>query len=155
VGIIQSNSGDSLKLLIPSLYLNNKSGLNNFKESVTIQNQQETVRGNRGSKTARLSLPPRTGERNINVVKEQRVDGCRYFKFKYLRCSLMSDESRYIINNPSKQFNINNSKASFSTSIDKNNLSLTKLNPWFITGFSDAESSFTVTISPDIRSKLK
>lgn len=29
------------------------------------------------------------------------------------------------------------------------------LDPWFITGFSDAESSFTISISPDNRSNLK
>ena len=35
------------------------------------------------------------------------------------------------------------------------NINISKFNPWFITGFCDGESSFTVSVYPDSKSKLK
>jgi hypothetical protein len=69
----------------------------------------ENKMGNRGSKSA------------IYAVKEQRVDGSKYIKYKpmYLRSTLMGGESRYPIKYPSKQLNI----SPFSTLINKENLS--------------------------------
>jgi hypothetical protein len=123
VGNIQSNSGNPLKLLVPSLYLNkNISGFNYFKDSVTIQKTLETIMGDRGSK---LDTPL---IRSFSI-KEQREDDSRYLENKYLRSSLMGSESRYLINYLSKQFKNKIRKASFSTSIVKSNLSLTKLDP--------------------------
>ena len=165
-----SNSGEVLKLLIPNYILNSMSGWTNYSGKVTSQKMSENEMGNRGSKS----------ETKMISVKEQRVDGSRYKRsnlkfnkslyytttilskskngvFKYnpmrLRCTLMNCESNYHVKIPSKQLNIKK----ISTLINKENLSngTSILNPWFITGFSDAEGSFSITISPDIRSNLK
>jgi len=58
----------------------------------------------------------------------------------------MGFERNYQINNPSKQINLN--KRNYSTLVQKS-----KLNPWFVTGFSDAEASFGVSIYIDKRIK--
>ena len=87
----------------------------------------------RGSKSDNLS------------VKEQRVDGHRCVNLTHLRYTLMGFEINYQIKILSNQ--INTLRRSY-TSISKNllyNLS-NNLNPWFLTGFSDAESNFTVRI---------
>lgn len=72
-------------------------------------------------------------------VKEQRTDGNWYLSKRYLRYVLMDFERSYQVRFPSKQLN----KLSFST------VSGTKpqLNPYFITGFCDGESSFQVSIT--------
>ena len=125
VGIILSNSGDTLKLLIPSYSWKAVSGWSNYSGMVTSQKIIKNEMGNRGSKSV------------LYAVKEQRVNGSRYIKCLplYLRCTLMGGESRYQIKNPSKQLNI----SPFSTLINKEILSnsTSNLDPWFITGFSD------------------
>lgn len=61
----------------------------------------------------------------------------------------MGFERNYQIKIPSNQLN----KKYYSTlSIMSNNQ---KLNPWFITGFADAEGCFSIAILPNIKSKLK
>jgi hypothetical protein len=93
---------------------------------------QETEKGYRGSKSEILQTqsPKRVS------VKEQRVDGsCFGYKPK-LRCTLMGGASYYQINYPSKQF-----KSSFSTLHSDINI---QLNPSWVTGFTDAEGTFTV-----------
>jgi hypothetical protein len=74
-----SNSGDTLKLLIPSYKWKSISGQNNYLGMVTSQKMSENEMGYRGSKS------------ETNSVKEQRVDGsyCKIFKFKQLRYTLM------------------------------------------------------------------
>ena len=57
----------------------------------------------------------------------------------------MGCESNYQVKVPSKQLIRN-----FSTIKNPSNL-----NPWFLTGFSDAESSFVISIYRDEKSKLK
>ena len=93
----------------------------------------EKEMGYRGSKS----------DRKISV-KEQRVDG-RWYGFirPYLRCTLMGFERNYQIKNQSKQINIIRSYTSIANHV--HNLTK-KLNPWFITGFSDAEGNFTIRI---------
>ena len=61
----------------------------------------------------------------------------------------MDFERNYQIKIPSKQLN----KHYYST-LAKTNLNH-KLNPWFITGFTDAEGCFSFGIKPDANSKLK
>ena len=91
----------------------------------------ETEMGNRGSKSEIQHPNP-----NIISVKEQRVDGS-YCGYKpKLRFTLMDCESSYQINNPSKQF-----KSFFSTLHSDINV---QLNPSWVTGFTDAEGTFTV-----------
>ena len=63
-----SNSGDALKLLVPSHVRKYMSGWSNYPCTVTSQKMLETKMGYRGSKSV------------YTTVKEQRVDGsyCRY-----------------------------------------------------------------------------
>ena len=90
----------------------------------------ETEMGNRGSKSEIQHPSP-----NRISVKEQRVDGSWFLNInKNLRCTLMGFERSYQINNPSKQF-----KSYFSTLQSDINVQLNR-----VTGFTDAEGTFTV-----------
>ena len=133
-----SNSGDALKLLIPSYSRKAISGQNNYLGMVTSQEMNESEMGYRGSKSEFL----------MNSVKEQRVDGSwsnYLLNNSFLRYTLMGGESRYQVKIPSKQLNIKK----FSTL----NSSL-PINPWFITGLIDAEGSFSVIIDKNKSRKL-
>lgn len=72
-------------------------------------------------------------------VKEQRVDGGYCIKPMQLRCTLMGFERNYQIKIPSNQLNKQYYSTSFASKSSLNN----KLNPWFITGFADAEGCFS------------
>jgi hypothetical protein len=97
-----SNSGDTLKLLIPSYWLIPVSGWSNYPCMVISQKMSENEMGYRGSKSEFLLPQP------IEIsVKEQRVDGS-YFgsvSIPRLRCTLTGGESRYHIKFPSKLLN--------------------------------------------------
>ena len=80
----------------------------------------ESEMGYRGSKS----------ELEIGSVKEQRVDGSCFGISPKLRYTLMGGESRYQIKIPSKQLK---NKRNFCMA----QVHLTKLDPWFITGFCD------------------
>jgi hypothetical protein len=130
-----SNSGDSLKLIVPSCIRKYICGQNNYLGMVTSYMMMETEMGYRGSKSSLFkynSQPVSKGK----GVKEQRVDGswC-FFKMKYLRCTLTGFERSYQVKIPSKQL----FKRSYSTDGKT-------LNPNFVTGFTDAEGSFTISI---------
>jgi LAGLIDADG endonuclease len=77
------------------------------------------------------------------VVKEQRVDGSRCFDIKHLRYTLMGFERNYQVKIPSKQI-IN--KRLYSSIVERSSRNKCSLNPWFITGFLDAEGSFMVIV---------
>jgi hypothetical protein len=96
----------------------------------------------RGSKSADLL--------NNVAVKEQRVDGSFCIKRKpmQIRCTLMEIERNYLIKILSSQLQLN--KKYFSTL--KQNL---KLHPWFLTGFVDAEGTFSISIQKDKEYKIK
>ena len=101
----------------------------------------ENEMGYRGSKS----------KSNKYFVKEQRVDGswdsnATRSILKSLRCTLMGFERNYQIKIPSKQLN----RFSFSTLIHN---SKSKLHPWFVTGFSDAEGCFSISIQHSNRMK--
>jgi len=137
-----SNSGDPLKLMIPSYNRKVISGQNNYLGMVTSHMMKETEMGYRGSKSVFL----------MDTVKEQRVDGSwgllkssisTISNNKSLRCTLTGFEKNYQVKIPSKQLN----RLFYSTG--PNN----KLNPYFVSGFADAESSFSSTIYRD--KKLK
>jgi hypothetical protein len=105
-----SNSGDTLKLLIPSLIRKAVSGWSKSPCKVISQKMSENEMGYRGSKSEFLHPLP------IEIsVKEQRVDGSCSIKSKsklmLLRCTLTGGESCYPIKIPSKQLN----NRSFST----------------------------------------
>ena len=113
------------------------SGWINYPCRVISHKIDEKKMGNRGSKS----------EFKLNSVKEQRADGSWDIKFKlmYLRCALTGFERNYQFNNPSNQYN----KLPFSTLIEK-----PKLNLWFITGFADAEASFSILVQPNNKYKI-
>jgi hypothetical protein len=100
----------------------------------------ENKMGNRGSKS----------DLKYKSVKEQRVDGS-YFgsvSIPRLRCTLMGGESSYQIKIPSKQLNRGNKYYS-SNSYFKSTYGRTPLDPYFVSGFSDAEASFIILISKE------
>lgn len=105
-----------------------------------IENEMD----NRGSKSE-IMLP----QPYIVSVKEQRVDGSYFDYISKLRCTLMGFERNYQIKNPSKQLNSSSGKFFASTTIT------TDMNPWFITGFSDAEGCFTIKTQPNLKLKTK
>ena len=96
------NSGDSLKLLVPSYSRKIISGWSNHSCMVINQKISEKYMGYRGSKSI-VFLDFCVAE-NI-IVKEQRVYGNRCIKFIHLRCTLMGFERNYQIKILSKQIN--------------------------------------------------
>ena len=117
------------------------SGWTNYSETVTSQEMIEREMGYRGSKSA-IGLNRPTSQIKPGAVKEQRVDGS-YVNNLALRCTLMGFERSYQIKVLSKQ-------KRFYTNYDPN-----LLNPWFITGFADAESTFNIFVQPRSDSKTK
>ena len=112
-----SNSGDTLKLMIPNYSRKIISGQHNYLGMVTSYMMNESEMGYRGSKSI-LVL-------NTNIVKEQRVDGsyCLNLQLRQLRCTLMGFERNYQVRIPSNQLN----KLNFSTV----SVSNTVLKPYF------------------------
>ena len=133
-----SNSGDILKLMIPSYSRKVISGQINYLGMVTSHKMSENEMDYRGSKSEYL----------MDSVKEQRVDGSWLLKLavliRSLRYTLMGFERNYQIKVLSKQLN----KTNFCTSACAQ-VQFTKLDPWFVTGFCDAEASFSVSIYID------
>ena len=133
-----SNSGNTLKLLVPNHIRNNMCGWINHWGMVISQKISEQNMGYRGSKS----------DRNW-FVKEQRVDGS-YPKRDTLglRCTLMGFERNYQIKVLSKQIL---HKQSYTTNsiINSSPIKPQLLDPWFVTGFSDAEGSFMVIVRRD------
>ena len=93
---------------------------------------------------ADLSQNFKNPQPNEISVKEQRVDGsyCIKNNLLQLRCTLMGFERDYQLKIPSKQLN----NRTFSTLNIKYGV-----NPWFITGFSDAESCFSIKIQENAK----
>jgi len=119
--------------------------------------------GYRGSKSETINKHPQP---NLiyNSVKEQRVDGSSIGQVPMLRCTLMGFARNYQVKILSKQFNISSPAGAYKFSSSAySKLSKvapclrdnTKLNPWFVTGFCDAESTFSVSIYIDKRFKPK
>jgi hypothetical protein len=124
-----SNSGELLKLTVPSHSRKVVGGWSNYSGKVTSRKMSENEMDNRGSKSDFRS--------NLNSVKEQRVDGSWCVnRLMHLRCTIMGFERNYRAKIPSKQFNVKN----FST------FNSTPINPWFWSGLIDAEGSFTIII---------
>jgi hypothetical protein len=108
----------------------------------------ENKMGYRGSKSE-IKYP----QPNKISVKEQRVDGsyCVKDKFMQLRCTLTDFERSYQVKIPSKQLYCR----SFSTLINPVYNQKREINPWFITGFTDAEGCFSIKIQPNVKLKTK
>lgn len=131
-----SNSGELLKLKIPSHRWKTVGGWSNYSGTVTSLKMRENKMDNRGSKSAILE--------NI-AVKEQRVDGSWFINpdLINLRCILQGFERNRVkklsfnmqqgwnsyIKSPSKQYDLKR----FSTS------SIIIVNPWTWSGLIDGE----------------
>nr|YP_009945084.1 LAGLIDADG endonuclease [Monilinia laxa]QOE17448.1 LAGLIDADG endonuclease [Monilinia laxa] len=148
-----SNSGNALKILIPSHIWKYMSGWSNYSgflldcfgivrnliNKVKSQNIYESLIGNRGSKSVLY---------NYNTVKEQRVNGSciKYNNKKYnlmLRCTLVGFERSYQIKIPSNSINLIRNLSTLES----------KLDPSYVTGFTDGEGSFMLTIIKDNKYK--
>jgi hypothetical protein len=109
---------------------------------VTSPKISEKIMGYRGSKSVNFKS-------SKIAVKEQRVDGSWCINpnqiLMHLRCTLMDFERNYQIKYLSKLLNIKNFYSLHSWPADQ------KLNPWFVTGFADAESTFTIIIDKNIK----
>ena len=155
-----SNSGDTLKLLIPSHIWKYMSGWTNYSGKVTSQKMIEREIGNRGSKSA-FNNVIYSGAAKLNnslllAVKEQRVDGSYVESNIFwsdpqnkstLRCTLMGFERNYQLRILS---NLINKPRLFSTLPSK----ITTLDPWFVTGLTDAEGCFTMSVGKNNKSSL-
>nr|QVV23912.1 hypothetical protein [Trichoderma cornu-damae] len=133
------NSGKFLKVLIPSSVWKYISGWTNHSGMVTSQNMIERKMEDRGSKSIVCESI---------IVKEQRVDGhrCINSRLMHLRYALMGFERSYQIRIPSSQLMpLRRSYTSLPANLC-NQSKLNNLNPWYLTGFSDGESNFTVRI---------
>ena len=146
-----SNSGDILKLKVPSYSRNAISGWSNYSGMVTSLKMSENEMDNRGSKSTIL---------NSMVVKEQRVDGSWSIKphLMGLRCTLRgSERNRGIklgfnmqqgwnsyVKDPSKQFGLRK----FST------YNSTIVNPGLWSGLIDGEGSFSIIVDRNKTRKL-
>jgi hypothetical protein len=86
---------------------------------------------------------------NNVTVKEQRVDGS--WHNSCLRCTLMGFERNYQIKILSNQ--INKSRTYSSITTHEPLLHQSSMNPWFLTGFTDAEGSFSILIQPNVNYK--
>ena len=155
-----SNSGDPLKLLVPSYSWkticgwSNYSGflldylLNNLIDKVTSQKIIERAMGYRGTKSV-TGLNKPTSQTKSVTVKAQRVDGSWCIKpavnknLMHLRYTLMGFERGYQTRIPSNQINI---RRLTTIHIPHN-----QMNPWFLTGFSDAEGSFSILVQHNIK----
>jgi len=128
---------------------------------VVSQKMSENEMGYRGSKSVFLNPQPK----EISV-KEQRVDGS-YFgsvSIPRLRCTLTGFERYYHIKIPSKQLNPACART-FSnlpllpwpkpTQQQGSGQGRNVLNPWFLSGFTDAEGCFSIGIRPDAKLKIK
>lgn len=137
-----SNSGNTLKLLVPNLVGNYGGGWINYSYKVTNQEMIEREMGNRGSKSIT--------KHNV-IVKEQRVYGSWYgMNLPYLRCTLTGFERSYLVKILSNQV-IN--KRSYSTNIPKPKPPKSSLNSWTLVGFVDAEGTFMVRVRKNSKYK--
>ena len=145
-----SNSGDILKLKVPSCSRKAISGWSNYSGTVTSLKMSENEMDNRGSKSTIL---------NSMVVKEQRVDGSWSIKphLMDLRCTLRGFERNggiklgfnmqrwnSYVKNPSKQYGLKN----FST------CNSTIVNPGVWSGLIDGEGSFSIIVDRNKTRKL-
>jgi hypothetical protein len=143
------NSGETLKLLVPSYIRKAISGQNNYLGRVISQKIDENQMGDRGSKSEILSPQPKR-----IFVKEQRVDGSYFGYYPKLRCTLMGFERNYQVKIPSNQLN----KKLFSTlktNAEANKNYEAEITPWVLTGFVDAEGCFSIKIQQNAKLKTK
>ena len=150
------NSGDTLEPLVPSYIPKNISGPTNHWCKVISQEPSERNEGNRGSKSI-ACLNSLTSHNQVAIVKEQRIYGSLYAEnnLTYLRYILMGFERNFQVKIPSfqlfiRQYSTNNITRTKSTvsAVDLSivGCKLNLINPFFITGFTDGEGSFMISV---------
>lgn len=139
MGIKLPNSGKDLELQVPSYSWKAVSGWTNYSCMVTSLKASEKNVVNRGSKSSDCS--------SKIAVKEQRVDGS-CIGLPMLRCTLKDFERNSQIKILTTQL-VN--KRWYSISFNKSeNKQLEQgliIDPYLLTGFADAESSFVLSIT--------
>jgi heme/copper-type cytochrome/quinol oxidase subunit 2 len=151
-----SNSENILKIVVPSNSWKAISGWINYSEKVTSYDMNENEMDYCGSKSEIKSPQP-----SVISVKEQRVDGSWFLAnvfsiSKNLRHTLMVNESCYQTENLSNQKNIfeNVTVTNNKVRTEWEGPNLNKLDPWFITGFTDAEGCFSIEFFKDSKAKF-
>jgi len=146
VGSKLSNSWEPLKLLVLNQIWKYMCGWTNYSGIVISQKMSESEMGNRGSKSVIHS----TKQSSI-IVKEQRVNGswCG-INLPHLRSTLLGFGRSYKVKIPSNQI-IQRQLYSTASNLDNSKL---PLDPWFISGFSDAEGCFLVLIRKSSKNLL-
>lgn len=109
----------------------------NYLGMVTSSDMKETKMGYRGSKSSAIAL-----------VKEQRVDGSYSFLVELLRSTLMAPVRGYQTEILSNKNNISENV------IGTKRTKLNKLDPFFMTGFVDAEGCFSIELYKDSKAKF-
>ena len=132
-----SNSGDLLKLLVPSNGWKTICGPNNYWGTVISQKITDKEMDNRGSKSD-----------SYMSVKEQRVDG-NWYKINYFVSKVYSNGYKNILS--SQNPFLANLYIDFSRSLKRGISSILikkpTLHPYFVTGFSDGESYFSISLN--------
>ena len=167
------NSGDILKLLIPNLVEFFQGGCTNYSRMVTSQKMalhfywlkwtksDMRVLDSYAVELQARKMDNRGSKLNIKMfIKEQRVDG-NYINLSIrdsmLRCTLKRFERisyssfrlNQILNKQLHSTTVRNTDSKNllePKSYDKNT-NVFSLNPWFITGFTDGDGSFSVSIA--------
>ena len=144
VGSILPNSGKPLELQVPSPPWKWIGGWTNHSCKVTSLKASEKNVGNRGSK----SIIPAS-----IIVKEQRVYGGKCgMNLSHLRCTLTGFERNHLVKTPS---NLIIQRRLYSNCLNQDLKKLPQLNePWFISGFTDAEGCFLILIRKTPKNKL-
>ena len=147
-----SNSGEVLKLKVPSCSWKTMSGWSNYSGKVTSLKMRENKMEYRGSKSVVCN--------NI-TVKEQRVDGSWSIKSHLmdLRCTLRGFERNRGIKLgfnlqqgwnsakiPSKQFDFKKKISTYNSTL--------RVNPWVWSGLIDGEGSFNIIVDRNKSRKL-
>ena len=159
-----ANSGDLLKLLVPSNIWKSVCGWNNYSDMVTnqkmilplplVQGERWTEKkpffsgenemDNRGSK---LTFYYSSTYHRYNVVKEQRVDASWYKRNPFMSkvysngCGNILSSQNPFLKKIYTGFSSNLTREMSSISIKKPGL-----HPYFVTGFSDGESYFSISL---------
>ena len=151
MGIKLPNSGKTPEFQVPSYTRKGISGWTNYSCMVTSLKASKKNVGYRGSKSVIF--------KNI-TVKEQRVDGSYInlcIRDSMLRCTLKRFERissssfrlNQILNKQLHSTTVRNtdSKNLLEPKSSDKNTNIFSLNPWFITGFTDGDGSFSVSIA--------
>jgi len=167
------NSGDILKLLIPNLVEFFQGGWTNYSRMVTSQkmalhfywlkwtNGDMRVLDSYAVELQARKMDNRGSKLNIKIfLKEQRVDGSYInlsIRDSMLRCTLKKFERisctnfrlNQILNKQLHTTTVRNTdyKNLLEPKSSDKNTNIFSLNPWFITGFTDGDGSFSVSIA--------